>query len=232
MTVLTWPENSAAATAPLPPRTPLPYPWPQSRKGIPVEECGEPLAEIPDYISWIPVYYDRSLPGATNVARARRSVVDRLIRAHALLPDGFSFAVLDAWRPLSLQRALVELYSTTHGDVVGSGFVSAPDDRSAPPPHVSGAALDLTISYDGVPLGLGSDFDEFTPQAASDWYDKQPSTDPVDLQIDRLRGVMRHALLSAGFAPYREEWWHWSYGDQWWAAYYQRPAAIFDVVEG
>jgi hypothetical protein len=65
------------------------------------------------------------------------------------LPRGFGLAVFDAWRPLAL--------FTAEGD---------------PPPHLTGGAVDLTLSWQGTPLALGTGFDDFSSRAAADVFEK------------------------------------------------------------
>nr|WP_272876316.1 M15 family metallopeptidase [Allochromatium tepidum] len=44
------------------------------------------------------------------------------------------------------------------------------------------------------------------------------------------RRLLLLAMLQAGFAPMPSEWWHYSYGDCYWAAYAQQPQAIYGQV--
>jgi zinc D-Ala-D-Ala dipeptidase len=34
-------------------------------------------------------------------------------------------------------------------------------------------------------------------------------------------------MVEAGFAPYQLEWWHFSFGDQNWAAYYGLESSLY-----
>ncbi len=97
-------------------------------------------------------------------------------------------------------------------------------------PHVTGGAVDLTISYNGIPLALGTDFDEFTPAAATDWYETHAVKGADAVLIRDLRRMFGNAMLKAGFAPYQQEWWHWSYGDRYWAYQQHQPHAIYGSV--
>jgi len=38
-------------------------------------------------------------------------------------------------------------------------------------------------------------------------------------------------MTVAGFVNYPTEWWHWSYGDRYWAYATHRSAAIYGPVE-
>lgn len=38
-------------------------------------------------------------------------------------------------------------------------------------------------------------------------------------------------MTSAAFVNYPSEWWHWSYGDKYWAAMLNRPYALYGFVD-
>lgn len=172
-----------------------------------VGENGERLRE-PD-VPWVDAYRDLPLPGRDAIV-VRDEVATRLTRAASALPQGFGLLVLDGWRSPDFQRSLLEYYRNLHPDL-GEGYVSDPEG-SLVAPHTTGGAVDLTLTWDGVPLALGTDFDAFTDQARVDALEVAPS-------VERgLRRLLAAALRGAGFVPYPLEWWHWSYGEQWWAA--------------
>jgi D-alanyl-D-alanine dipeptidase len=54
-------------------------------------------------------------------------------------------------------------------------------------------------------------------------------TDPpgLDGRARHSRGVLAAAPHSVGFVNYPTEWWHWSYGDRYWAIKTTAPAAIY-----
>ena len=92
--------------------------------------------------------------------------------------------------------------------------------------------MDLTFTYDGTPLAFGSEFDEFAP--VSNLLHFEDAGDDADFDTLRNRDARRFLALSmtlAGFAPHPLEWWHWSYGDQWWAAYYGKSTAVYGAAE-
>lgn len=200
--------------------------WPSDPGGVEIGSSTEALTELPETVVTVPYYRLHAVghPPARTLLRA--GVCERLSVASAALPDAFGLVVVDGWRTRDFQRELVSYYSTGH-DPVGAGFVSSADDPDFAPPHVTGGAVDLTISHNGIPLALGSDFDEFTPAAATDWYEKRAEPAPDAVLIRDLRRIFGHAMLEAGFAPYRQEWWHWSYGDQIWARFYGLQRSIY-----
>ena len=45
------------------------------------------------------------------------------------------------------------------------------------------------------------------------------------------RAVLGAAMTAAGFINYPTEWWHWSYGDRYWALRTGAPAALYGPHE-
>jgi D-alanyl-D-alanine dipeptidase len=186
---------------------------------VAVHDDGDPLVRIdgpaPEAVPCTPAYRRRGLPGTTSGTWVRAGVAERLAQARALLPDGFDLHVLDGWRSVETQRALFdEVYHP--GSTAEPGWVADPDDEVVPPPHSTGAAVDLTLAWQGTPLALGTDFDAFEPTAHLAALEGTPGFEP-----DRaLRRLLAHVLTDAGFAGLAEEWWHVSWGDQRWALHH------------
>ncbi len=172
----------------------------------------EPLVRAADSgIAVVPVYHEACLPGAVEEVWLRSEVVARLAGVTASLPRPFGLVVFDGWRPLTLQRWL-------HADAVARvgtavGFVSeAASDPRRPPPHLTGGAVDLTLSVEGEALALGTCFDAFVPEAAPDAFEGRPGA------VRALRRLLHEAMTAAGFVPLATEWWHFEYGTPRWAA--------------
>ncbi|MFC8276353.1 M15 family metallopeptidase [Streptomyces sp. NPDC057271] len=79
-------------------------------------------------------------------------------------------------------------------------------------PHASGAAADLTLcTVEGAALWMGSaPLDTRSPRR----HTAAPDVDPVAAENRRH---LRNAMTRAGFINYPAAWWHWSYGDGYWA---------------
>ena len=191
---------------------------------VPVLECGEPLVTVPSDLTQLIVYDGLPLPARAE-ARLRLGVVERLRAARAALPPGFDLVVLDGWRSPAFQSALREHYLSTQGEV-GTEYVAAADDDDLRAGHTTGGAVDVTLSWMGEPLAIGTDYDAFTPWAHPAAFE-QPGADE---RVRDLRRLLVAVMTGAGFAPYPVEWWHWSWGEQWWAAVTGSPQAVYDVV--
>lgn len=191
---------------------------------VPVHECGDPLVALPLDLARTVIYDDLPLPRRTEVL-VRRGLVEQLRAARASLPHGFDLVVLDAWRSVDFQVALREYYLAAHGEV-GTEYVAAPHDSALRAGHTTGGAVDVTLSWNGVPLALGTNYDDFTSWAHPAAFESAGS----DERVRDCRRLLFYAMTSAGFAPYPVEWWHWSCGEQWWAVSTGSPRAVYDVV--
>lgn len=142
----------------------------------------------------------------------RPLTAQHLYAAANALPDGFGFAIWDAWRDPRLQRVL---HDTVYQDSsLAPGFVAPPDPRpDRCPPHASGGTVDLTLTWHNRPLALGTLFDAFVPAAGAAYLEPDGPEAPR-----RLRRLLAHAMRSQGFVVHPQEWWHWEFGTRMWAA--------------
>lgn len=151
--------------------------------------------------------WEHAQPGAF----VRSGIAERLERVADNLPGGYGLAVLDAWRPLALQG---EIYTAAYTDPsLPVGFVSPPsNDPATPPPHLTGGCLDVTLTWKGRPLALGSAFDDFTNEARTAAYEATPG------RVRLLRRLLYWAMQEQGFIVIDCEWWHYELGTRRWAA--------------
>lgn len=91
--------------------------------------------------------------------------------------------------------------------------------------HPTGGAVDVQLlKSSGDVVDMGTKAHEFTKES----YSFNPF---VTREVWLNRQKLRQAMLSAGFAPFDGEWWHYSYGDREWAAYYNKPFAIYTQID-
>ena len=185
----------------------------------PINPTNDPLVSLGEWrIPTLDAYAEMEvLP--PRVLKARSQVAVRLQVARKSLPKGFDLVVLDGYRTLAEQQALVDHYKTS------SEFVASTSPDAMRPPHTTGGAVDVTLTRHGVPLALGTDYDAFGSAAQLEAFESGS-----DGLVRRLRRLLAHAMTGAGFARYSPEWWHWSYGDDVWAKQMGR-ATLYEVVE-
>jgi len=218
-----------------------PRPW----SPIPIQDCGEPLQALPDPLLRLEPHPYALLgapygPGASPF-RLRSGVITRLLAAEASLrqgPEGWRLAIFDAWRPVAVQRFMVA-HATAEEcrarglDPAAPGtalveveaavvrFWAPPSlNPATPPPHSTGAAVDLTLAdASGQPLAMGGAIDAIGPISEPHHYAAAADLDPGSEAAEwhRRRQRLEAVMAAAGFARHPNEWWHFSHGDQLWA---------------
>jgi len=189
-----------------------------------------------------PAYVKIQLPGASTDCFLRSSVVMKLQEALSYLPDAFGFLIYDGFRSTKTQLGLFDfiyqqqkaLYpQKTHEELwkITRGFVAHPDDMGTwgVPPHNTGGAVDLTLTYNGVPLEMGTDFDEVSERSRTDFYESF-TADEKEEHFRNNRRIFFNALKQVGFVNYPAEWWHYSLGDGRWAEA-KGSSRIYDSME-
>jgi D-alanyl-D-alanine dipeptidase len=169
-------------------------------------------------------------------ARMREGAVERLLAAQRSLPDGVRLLIVEGYRPLRLQREYFADYQdelrARHPDwdearvrVEASKFVSPPEVA----PHSTGGTVDLTLAGpDGQELDMGTAVND-SPVASANACFTAASHIPAPAR--RNRYLLGAALRSAGFVNYPTEWWHWSYGDRYWALSTGASRTLYGPVE-
>ena len=201
---------------------------------IQIQENNDPLIDmrtIPELI-----IDTRKSNSSNSYFKLRQSVLMKLVEASSSLPDGIRFLIVEGYRPLSLQteyfkkhsEKLRNLYPDWTSDQIyqeASKYVAPPETI---PPHSTGGAVDLTLVDSlGEELDLGTTMNVDPEESECACFTSAQNiseTTKINRQI--LVGVM----LKAGFVNYPTEWWHWSYGDRYWAYNSNQPTAVFGPV--
>jgi D-alanyl-D-alanine dipeptidase len=169
-------------------------------------------------------------------ARVRSGMAERLVIAAQLLPAGVLLRVVEGHRSIEDQRAIIARYSAEVAEsrpgidaetleILTSRFVSPVGVA----PHVAGAAVDLTlVDVDGVELDMGTVIDATPEQSDGACYFDARQISGV---ARGNRTILAHALSGAGLVNYPTEWWHWSYGDRYWALMEGKDAALYGPAD-
>ncbi|MFB9311877.1 M15 family metallopeptidase [Nocardioides plantarum] len=171
----------------------------------------------------------------TDARHLRQPVLDRLVDAAAALPDDLVLALNEGWRPPALQRFYFERYAArlrterpglteVEAHRLASRFVSPPEIA----PHTAGAAVDVLLTTnDGQVLDLGCPIDASPEASDGRCYTHHPG---IGHEARLLRLELHRAMSGAGLINYPTEWWHWSWGDRYWAHATKAPHAVLGPV--
>ncbi|MCM1969582.1 MULTISPECIES: M15 family metallopeptidase [unclassified Streptomyces] len=201
---------------------------------IPVAECGERLVDVRPGGALL--VDPRKQDPADTFAYLRGGVLDRLVKAQEALPQGLRLLFVEGYRPPALQREYFEEYAdrlrADNPEWPAERIHSAASRYVSPPgiaPHSAGAAVDLTLAdLDGRELDLGTRMNADPEESAGACYTDAPG---ISGEARANRQVLGSALSSAGLVNYPTEWWHWSFGDRYWAMVTGAPAALYGPAE-
>lgn len=193
-----------------------------------------PLVEVKDNgkLTVEKVYWEAGLVHSVEQTLVRVEVLRRLKLAANRLPEGFGLVVLDAWRSYKSQEHLYRIHYLGESKLA-EGFVSPPSlDPRTPSPHTTGGTVDVTLSFNGIPLGLGTGYDEFSENsfAMSKFTANSNSTYGITELEWELRRILYSVMYESEFVVLPEEWWHFEYGTRLWSAATHRPA-LFGRIE-
>ncbi|MCY7407425.1 MAG: M15 family metallopeptidase [Alkalinema sp. CAN_BIN05] len=208
---------------------------------VPIVPSSEPLVAIPspefDLVTPHPYKKIGAPYGEKSPFYVRSGVLEKLRQAQSKLRSiqpGWRIQIFDAYRPVAVQQFMVNhtLQEVLMAKGLGNGateversqalqevyqFWAVPKlDPLMPPPHSTGAAVDVTL-VDGLgqSIDMGSEIDEISARSFPDHFVGTMAGD--SLRFDQNRQLLNFVMTSAGFARHYHEWWHFSWGDQLWA---------------
>jgi zinc D-Ala-D-Ala dipeptidase len=219
---------------------------------IPIVESQEPLVPMPQdafvYATPHP-YVTLGAPyGDASPFFLREGVLSALLNAQQTLKASqphWKLFIFDAYRPVAVQKFMVELtfakllttrklelssLSPAETDAIWTEvyqFWAPPNlDLKTPPPHSTGAAVDLTLfdTQSQELVCMGSPIDEVSARSQPDYFgDIAQNADLLNPDREnaalahRHRQILDRVMTQAGFKRHPGEWWHFSLGDQFWA---------------
>lgn len=201
---------------------------------VPVAECGERLMDVRRSGSLLTD--TRKQDRADAFAHLREGVLERLLKAQELLPQGLRLLFVEGYRPPALQRTYFEEYASQlragHSEWSDEQIHSAASRYVSPPdiaPHSAGAAVDLTLAdADGRELDLGTRMNASPEESDGACYTQAVN---ISEEARANRQLLGSVLTAVGLVNYPTEWWHWSYGDRYWALATGEAAALYGPKE-
>lgn len=184
-----------------------------------IKECNEPMVNLTSCDGLF-------LSGDTMLCR--QSVAEKLKRVARQLSDrGLGIYIYELYRtPEQQQTRLQETYNH-YGDKFSDKDELEKYVRRCTAGvgggHQTGGAIDLTLcDKNGIPLDMGSEYPIKCPEMVTSCH-----LSPI---VNKRRRLLCNVMYKEGFANYPGEWWHFSYGDQLWAAYRYKRYAIYGSI--
>lgn len=210
---------------------------------IPIVECFDPLVDIKNSTDLLYGPPPECELTTNDYTKMRESVFRRLCEAQKELPRYWRFRVYEGFRSLTVQNMLFEqelkrvktrypdksdeeqFYETTR---LVSPVLNA-DGSSNIPAHNTGGAVDIEIlTQEGELLDMG--------MTAKDWVSVDPELCLSECSLisntaQSNRKLLIDIMASQGFINYPTEWWHFSYGDRYWARFQSHQQAIYGSAD-
>lgn len=192
----------------------------------------EPLVSVQQYSSTIVVCQDNEEIQYYNNddILIRDGLAKKLARINDRLQDGMCIKVVCGYRHPEIQRQCFIKEKTKilqqnpgisdeEANELTHVLIAVPDVAG----HVVGGAVDVTIvNEDNEALDMGTEIADFNQTDKIATY----SDNLTENQINN-RTLLHDLMVSENFAPFYGEWWHFSYGDREWAAFYGHESAIY-----
>lgn len=169
-----------------------------------------------------------------DVVLVRKTLARKLASVNAALKDGQRLKVVYGYRHPAIQEKYFKLQTKMAKEAMPNlsneglidyvhNFVAVPEVAG----HPTGGAVDLTIiDSNGQELDMGTRIADFSAPDKIKTFSKELTHSQIS-----NRKLLHDLMLKQGFAPFYGEWWHFSYGDREWAAFYDKPQALYGTIE-
>ncbi len=208
-------------------------------KMICIKDRSEPFVDL---ASWNGGFlFDLSRKQIANrsehFSKIRLTVAEKLFQARQLLPEQYDFLIKECYRPPETQENsfnkvleyIKQKYDsmTDEQQYIEACKICAPIDVA---PHPTGAAVDLTLldKQTNEEVDMGTEYNA-TPGDTNNATFLHAANISKDAQ--RARSVLEEVLCTVGLVNYEPEWWHWSYGDKYWAFQTKQAYALYGIVK-
>lgn len=197
---------------------------------------GEPLVAIPRLI--IPNGYINPLTDMRRFTKSkilvRKAVLDKLIQVNSQLFRTYPQLKLFVSYGYRLPEIQVKYFQKELSRIANRCYFSNPNDLyeevhryiavPAVAGHPTGGAVDVLVVDNTKKcfIDFGSKIYDFSKKTCYTFYPQ------ISAQAKTNRLLLRSLMLKWGFAPFDGEWWHFSFGDREWAAYYKKNRTVYD----
>jgi D-alanyl-D-alanine dipeptidase len=206
---------------------------------IPIIECYEPMIDLKNQNKIAygpPPEYAQTINDYTWI---RKTIFDKLCEVQNDLPNGWRLRIYEGYRSLPIQKMLFDtqykrfqrMYPNHDHSFIfheTTSIVSPINNSDGSiniPPHNTGAAVDVEIITDDnqiVDMGMeAKDWNTAPPELCFTHCERLSDT------IKNNRQILITRMQNHGFINYPTEWWHFSYGDRYWAYHTNSPNAIY-----
>lgn len=202
---------------------------------IPSGENNERLVDVRTYSPSIAAQYNKQdmLPYTGEIILVRETVAKKLAAVNdALRTQGLGLRIVYGYRHPEVQKdyfsnrkAELRRENSTLDesllDRLTHNFVAVPDVAG----HPTGGAVDLTLIDDeGVEIDMGTRIADYSDPEAIKTFAAMN-----EMQMSN-RKLLHDMMVAQGFAPFYGEWWHFSWGDREWAAFYGKKEALYGAI--
>lgn len=199
----------------------------------PLIECREPLTAFLKQKSATSLVVD-PIDGS-NFLYVRQSVSVRLIQAaklvHSRSEGRYKLKIIEGFRCINVQKKLWNGYwnvfeeknpHLSHQDL-WQEVTQYVADPSLCPPHCTGGAVDVTLVQSDTleEVEIGSLINDVLDPRC--WTGASSISETAFIN----RSLLLNTMEEVGFCNMASEWWHYSFGDQYYAACHELPHAIY-----
>lgn len=206
-------------------------------KKVPVFENQEPLVDVKKYDMGIVAEYKKQdmIIYFGDTILIRETLAKKIANVNiALRKRNLATKIVYGYRHPDVQEKYFNLQKAR----LKQGNQSMPNDELemlthnlvASPEvagHPCGGALDLTLIdlITGTECEMGTEIAEYSDKEKITTFSQNISKN------ERVnRQILHDHMVEEGFAPFHGEWWHFSYGDREWAAFYEKQQSIYGVI--
>lgn len=178
----------------------------------------------------------------SNHAYVRESVAEKLLVAQSYMPNGWNIKLVEGHRSLEIQEMIFnkvyeqrknEFPNLTHEELFNKTVETVSPIKNIDgsvniPAHGVGGAVDIKVFFDnGEEVSMGKFPEE---DITIDPGTFKTFSHKVSKEQQENRKTLCQVMEKAGFVNYPYEWWHYSYGDRYWAFLKNKEYAIYDLI--